>query len=260
MPVLGNDWERPSKHATTRLAGSAPAAPYDLAVWHEDHGINALEAKATYLALATGELPPRPPEPLVGFYGELAQCFPEVLYDTLPPAPGCHNMYFVPLRAEVYVYPGGSYLSFPGDLAADVVPLLCHLANKHDVVMYDRQRQAVFLPDALQPEWTVRLTAGDGFVVAHDPTGPELPALVDAADQSRWFLILERGRGEQFLQAAPERGPGQPRTWRVEHRSADGRLAAARGASLDLVKQAFILYAMGFDGWKAFFDWADDRP
>lgn len=255
MPVLGSDWERTSNHATTRVVGPAPVVPYDLAVWHEEQTITAMEAKATYLALATGELPPRKPEPLVGFYGELARCFPEVLYDTLPPAPGSHNMYFVPLRAEVYVYPGGSYLSFPGDLAGDVVPLLCHLANKHGVVMYDRQRQAVFLPDAIRPAWETRLTAGDGFVVAHDPTGLELPSLLDAADQSGWFVILERDGGEQFLQAAPEHGPGPARTWRVEHHGDDRKLIAATGAPLDLVKQAFILYAMGFDGWRAFFDW-----
>lgn len=245
----------------------AETASYDLAVWYEAEPISAAEALRSYLALADEALEACEPASVKAFAEQLLGCFPDVAHDALPPAPGSRNALIEAMAGECYVYEAGAYISFPPALAPDLTPLVCHLADVHGLVVYDRQRQGVFLPATLNVPHTVRVTAGDGFVVAHDPRPADIPELLDAAARSGWFRIVERGPNH-YLQAAPsdravERGTG-PRLaggdgeWTVEHRDGDGERHhfQASGASLDQVKQAFVLFTVGGSRWKDLFDWS----
>ncbi len=232
--------------------------PYDLAIWHEPEPISAADARRAYMALADESVVATEPAPVKAFAEQLLACFPGAEADALEPAPGSRNAHIGAIHGDCYIYEAGVYLSVPEPLAPDLIPVVCHLADGHGLVVYDRQRQGVFLPSAMKPQWSVRVTAGDGFIVAHDPTSAEIPALLDAAEQSAWFRIIERD-AEHYLQTAPaepepgvqvQGGPGpggsRPISWIVEYR--DGgpdRHFQASGATLDQVTRAFVLFAVG---------------
>lgn len=235
---------------------------YDLAVWSERSAISAAVARATYVDLAATASTPAAESAVQKFMAAFEACFLDVTHDELPNVPGATSAYVPALRCECFVFPAGVYLSFPSDLAPDITPVVCHLADQNNVVVYDRQRQAVFLPSAVAPSWKLRATAGDGFVVAHDPTAAELPAMLDAADQSNWFLILERDT-DHYLQTAPEDLPSGAgaRLWTVEYRDGDESTHhVSKGASIDEVKQAFVLYAVGGNSWKNGLSWSPLAP
>jgi len=232
---------------------------YDLAVWPEKGHVSVAEARQHYIELASAAQTHRGTTQAVeSFMAAFEACFPDTRRDALDAVPGSRNVFIPALRGECYVLPAGAYLSFPTDLAPDITPVVCHLADQCGLVVYDRQREAVWFPSSMEYTWRLRVTAGDGFVVAIDPAPGDLAPILDAADQSEWFRILERDPAH-YLQAAPEglATGTEPRTWIIECRDGDAMTHfISRGVPLSDVKRAFERYAAGESSWKNGFTWS----
>lgn len=135
--------------------------------------------------------------------------------------------------------------------AEEVVELLEELCAKHDLVLYDPQRDVVIYPPRLAKLPHRRLSTENGTVI-DDPTPEDISiTLAKLKAKGNCFAIFER-RDEHYFQTLKE----SARKYIVEYRagSADQHYHAVT-SDLNAVTQAFQAFAEDRDTWRKQFTW-----
>ena len=117
---------------------------FDLGLWHEDQPISAKQAAQVYGELCDGNaLIVKPSSAIALFLQDLTQRYPPLSAYPTEQVDEC------PWNCDWDVTPGSVVICIAWSRAEELAPLLIWMADTYNLVCYNPQRDAVYLPKLL---------------------------------------------------------------------------------------------------------------